>query len=130
MPSPSSAPAAHWWYSRSAHGLSTPNMSLIPPHASRIRLVTPAVNSPRRSYRSAQKSVNAPPSVMSVSGSRNRLSRSSATTEKTLYMNRPYASPPAPGLDRPATIRAPSPAVPACTVAQTCQKTRLGPGKL
>lgn len=120
IPSPSSAPAAHWWYSRLAHGFSTPNMTLIPPHASRIRLVTVAENSSCRSYRSAQNSETAPPSVMSVSGSRNRLSRSSATVEKTLYENRLQASTPAPGLDIPITIRAPSPAVPACTVAHTC----------
>ena len=120
MPSPSSAPAAHSWYSRLAHGLSTPNMSLIPPHASRIRLVTVAVNSSRRSYRSAQKSVNAPGRVMSRSGSRKRLSRSSAMVEKALYEKRLHASTPAPGLARPITMRAPSPAVPACTTAQTC----------
>ena len=120
IPSPSSAPAAHWWYRRLAHGFSTPNMTLIPPHASRIRLVTVAENSSRRSYRSAQNSVNAPASVMSVSGSRNFLNRSSATVENTLYAKRLHASTPAPGLDKPITIRAPSPAVPACTVAHTC----------
>ena len=120
MLSPSSAPAAHWWYSRLAQGLSTPNMTLIPPHASRMRAVTVAENSSRRSYRSAQNSVNAPASVTSRSGSRNRLSRSSPTCENSRYEKRLQASSPAAGLDRPTTIRAPSPAVPACTVAHTC----------
>jgi hypothetical protein len=95
-------------------------MSLRPPHARRIRLVTVAVYSSRRSYRPAQNSVAARASVRSSSGSRNRWSSASAYSDPARYTNRLQATAPAPGVASPCSIRLASPIVPACTVAQSC----------